>query len=147
MLYSEKPAPTETRFGHMNGWPSPQKKQVLQGTEVSMATASPGLTWLTLSPTALTTPATSCPSTRGGGYSPMLPSSRCRSVAHTPQLTTSTSTSRGPSGGKGRSSSRRSPVPYHTAESELFGKADTTIRPNLPPRCARRSQPQRILSP
>ena len=71
-------------FMHKLGWPRPvQYGQVPHGGEKAMITWSPGATWVTPSPTAVTTPAPSWPSTAGGA-SGMVPFMADRSEWQTP---------------------------------------------------------------
>ena len=84
-------SPLMQRFG----WLRPvQNGQVPHGGEKAMITWSPGTTWVTPSPTSVTTPAPSCPRTAGGAWG-IVPFMADRSEWQTPLWAIFTFTSPG----------------------------------------------------
>src|SRR5215470_10064993 len=83
--------------------PRTQAGQSPQDGTIETTTASPTFNRETRGPVCATTPAASCPSTRGNGARVRLPSMALRSLAHRPLAATFTSTS--PSRGGARSTS------------------------------------------
>src|SRR5262245_61068065 len=95
----------------------------------SSVTDSPTRVRVTFAPTSTTTPAVSCPITKGGIRRPVEPSNPCTSLPQMPQARTCTSTSSGPTAG--RSSDASSSFLYSVSTSACIVRQ--AFEPELPP--------------
>src|SRR4051812_6097127 len=115
--YSAAPPETETPIAFHRSQrllrPNRHIRHSWQYSDGSTATRSPTATSFTSDPISTTTPANSWPGITGsvGANSPWR---MCRSVPHSPQADTSTTTSRGPAFGSGTSVTSSRPMPVIT---------------------------------
>src|SRR3954471_10603248 len=103
--YSPHETPSTRRLPHKFTSPHRHGSHLPHEIVESNVTRSPAFKRRTADPTSAIVPAASCPITIGGTRRPLEPSYPCTSLPQIPQAATRTSTSVGPSSGRGTSAS------------------------------------------